>query len=278
MSTDSGLPNIHPTAEIHPTAVIHPMATIGANVKVGPFCYVGQDCSIGEGTILRSQVVIDKWTTIGKFNQIHSSAALGGDPQDTKYSDEPTSLVIGDYNIIREFVTIHRATGEGCSTTIGNHNMIMSYCHIGHNCTVGNHINISNQAGLSGHVVVEDNVVFGGMVGVHQFTRIGKLSMIGGMSKVVQDVPPFMLGDGRPLEILDLNTIGLRRNQIDSATRAGLRQAYKLLYRSKLNMSQAIDAIEEVIEPSPERDYLLDYMKGIRNGFGGRALDPRRQK
>lgn len=278
MSSSAGQSGIHPTAEIHATAVIHPSAVIGENVKIGPFCYVGPDCSIGDNTVLKCQVLIDKRTTIGKNNQIHSAAAIGGDPQDTKYSDEPTSLIIGDNNIIREFVTIHRATGEGGVTTIGSYNMIMSYCHIGHNCEIGNNIIIANQAGLSGHVVVEDNVVFGGMVGVHQFTRIGKLSMIGGLSKVVQDVPPFMLGDGRPLEILDLNTIGLRRNQVTSGVRAGLRQAYKLLYRSKLNVSQAIEAIEAEIDPSTERDYLLEFMKSIRTGFGGRALDPRRQK
>ncbi len=265
-------------AMIHPTAVIHPSARIGEGVRIGPFCVIGEGCSVGDNTVLAANVMLDKHTSLGENCTVMSGAVLGGPPQDTKWAGEVSYCEIGDHNIIREFVTIHRATGEGNVTRVGNSNMIMGYCHIGHNCEIGNHVIIANQAGISGHVIVEDHVVFGGMVGVHQYTRIGRLSMIGGMSKVVQDVPPFTLADGRPAEILDLNTIGLRRQQIPASVRSGLRQAYKLLYRSKLNMSQAIDAIEEEVDPSPERDYLLDFMKGIRKGFAGRAMDPRRAK
>jgi UDP-N-acetylglucosamine acyltransferase len=262
-------------SKIHPTAIIHPTAELAPDVEIGPYSIVGPHVFIGEGTILESHVVVERWTTIGAYCHIFHSAILGGPPQDTKFKGERSYLRIGDRNVIREFVTIHRATGEEEATIIGNDNMIMGYVHIGHNCKLGNGIIIANQAGISGHVIVEDHVVFGGMVGVHQYTRIGKLAMLGGMSKVVQDVPPFMMVDGRPAEVLDLNIIGLRRHGIPPAVRAGLRQAYKLLYRSKLNMSQAIEAIEEEVEPSPERDYLLDFLRSIRKGFGGRANDPR---
>ncbi|HUV03766.1 MAG TPA: acyl-ACP--UDP-N-acetylglucosamine O-acyltransferase [Armatimonadota bacterium] len=263
-------------AIIHETAIVHPAAELGAGVQIGAFSIIGPDATIGDGTVIEPHVIIEPWTTIGNDCRICSGAILGGRPQDSKFKGERSYLTIGDRNIIREYVTIHRATGEENVTVLGSENMVMAYCHIGHNCTLGDGIMMANMVGISGHVIIEDKVVFGGMVGVHQFVRIGKLAMVGGYSKVVQDIPPFMMADGRPTKVYDPNVIGLRRNGVPPKTRSGLRQAYKLLYRSNLNLSQAIETIESEVEPSPERDYLLEFVRNIKFGFAGRQLEHRR--
>lgn len=261
---------------IHETALVSPTAELGKGVQVGAFSVIGPNVVIRDGTTVEPHVIIEPWTTVGSNCRICSGAILGGIPQDGKFKGERSFLTIGDGNIIREYVTIHRATGEDNTTVIGDDNMLMAYCHIGHNCTVGNSITMANMVGISGHVVIEDKAVFGGMVGVHQFVRVGKLTMIGGYSKVAQDIPPFMMADGRPTKVYDLNVIGLRRNGVPPKTRSGLRQAYKLIYRSNLNLSQAVETIESEIEPSPERDYLLEFVRNIKFGFAGRQLEHRR--
>lgn len=260
---------------IHPTALVHPNAQIGDGVEIGAFCVIGPDVVIGDGTIIGPHVVIEPLSTIGRDCQISAGVILGGNPQDTKFKGERSYLIIGARNIIREYVTIHRATGEGNATTIGDDNMLMAYCHIGHNCTIGSGVTMANMVGISGHVVVEDKAVFGGMVGVHQFVRIGKLAMLGGYSKIVQDVPPFMIADGRPMKVYDLNVRGLRRHGVAQKVRSDLKQAYKLLYRSNLNISQAVEAIETEVYPSPERDYLLGFVRNVRFGCAGRQLEHR---
>jgi UDP-N-acetylglucosamine acyltransferase len=260
---------------IHETAIVDPQAVLGSGVKIGPFCVIGADVIIGDGTVIDTHVVIEPFTSIGKDCQIHSGTVLGGKPQDRKFKDERSYLRIGDRNILREYVTIHRATGEGNATVIGDDNMLMAYCHVGHNCTFGNNIMMANNVGISGHVIVEDRANFGGMTGVHQFVRIGKLAMLGGFSKVVQDVPPFMIADGRPMKVYDLNIVGLRRNGVPAKVRSELKQAYKLIYRMDLNLSQAIESIENDIDPSPERDYLLDFIRSIKFGYAGRQLEHR---
>lgn len=262
---------------IHETAIVHPKAELGAGVQIGAFSIVDHDVRIGDGTTIEPHAMIEPWATIGADCRICAGAILGGRPQDHKFKGERSFLTVGERNIIREYVTIHRATGEDNVTRIGDDNMLMAYCHIGHNCSLGDGIMMANNVGISGHVIIEDKAVFGGMVGVHQFVRIGKLAMLGGYSKVVQDVPPFMMADGRPTKVYDLNVIGLRRNGAPPKVRSGLRQAYKLLYRSNLNLSQAIETIENEIEPSAERDYLLEFMRNIKFGFAGRQLDNRSQ-
>lgn len=260
---------------IHDTAVVHSRAELEPGVEIGAFSIIGPDVKIASGTIIEPHVVVGQWTTIGRDCRICSGATLGGRPQDHKFADERSFLVIGDRNIIREYVSIHRSTGEENSTVIGNDNMLMAYCHIGHNCNLGNGIMMANMVGISGHVIIEDKAVFGGMVGVHQYVRIGQLAMIGGYSKVVQDVPPFMMADGRPTKVYDLNVIGLRRSGVPPKVRSEIRQAYKLLYRSSLNLSQAIETIENEIEASAERDYLLEFMRNIKFGYAGRQLEHR---
>lgn len=259
--------------EIHPTAMIDPNAEIGRNVAVGAYSIIGKNVKIGDGTRIDPHVVIEVNTTIGKDCVIQSGAVLGGAPQDKKFHGEDSFVRIGDNNIIREYVTIHRASGQGETTVLGDGNMLMAYCHVGHNCKIGDSITMANYCGVSGHVIVEDKVVFGAYAGVHQNVRVGKLAMIGGMSKVVQDAPPFAIVDGRPAKVCDLNVIGLRRSNVTPKVRSEIRLAYKLLYRSNLNTSQALDAIEREIEPSEELDYLLDFIRSMREGFSGRQLE-----
>lgn len=264
--------------KIHPTAIVDPSSEVAEGVEIGAYTVIGPNCIIGSGTVIGPHVVLEEFTQIGSDCQVRAGAVLGGLPQDLKFKGERSYVKIGDRNLIREFVTMHRATGEESATTIGNDNLIMAYVHVGHNCDIGSHTMIASYVGLSGHISIEDNCVLGGMVGVHQFVRVGKLAMLGGYSKIVTDVPPFMLADGRPADVLDLNVRGLRRAGIKAGTRAKIKHAYKLLYRSNLNLSQALEAIEEEIPEQPEElTYLVEFMKSISGGSAGRQNDrPRR--
>jgi len=280
MRTQEAAADIVQTISIHPTAIVSPNAELGAGVTIGPYSIIGPNTRIGDGTLIDSHVVIEPWTTIGRNCRVGCGTVLGGVPQDLKFGGERSYLTIGDNNIIREYNTIHRASGEELETRIGDNNLLMAYCHIGHNCVLGSNIVMANMVGISGHVVIEDKVVFGGMVGVHQYVRIGKLAMVGGYSKVAQDIPPFMMADGRPTRVYDLNVVGLRRAGVPPRVRAGLKQVYKMLYRSHLNVTQAIEAIaaaENEIEPSEEMNYLLAFLRDVKLGIGGRQLESKRK-
>ncbi len=258
---------------IHSTAIIDGSAEIAEDVVIGPFCCIGENVRIGAGTVLSARVDIVRDTIIGSNCQIHSGSVIGGPPQDRKYKGEQSYVVIGDNNILREYVTIHRATGEGKSTVVGSGNMIMAYAHVGHNCTIGNEITIASYAGISGHVVIEDNANVGGICGFHQGSRIGRLAMIGGMSGVVRDIPPFMLASGPRAQVYGINVVGLRRAGVAKQVREELNAAYRLLYRSNLNETQALDAIESDIPSSPQLDYLVEFIRYRRdNGNGGRSF------
>lgn len=262
--------------KIHPTASVDPAAQLGEDVQIGAFSVVGPEVIIGDRTILDTHVVLENGTSLGTDCRICSGAVLGGSPQDHKFKGEKTQLILGDRNVIREYVTIHRSTGEGTATRIGDDNMIMANSHVAHNCQIGSRIMMANMVGISGHAVVEDDVVIGGIVGIHQFVRIGKMAMVGGFSKVVQDVPPFMMADGRPSKVYGLNTVGLRRHGISPSVRTSLKRSFKIIYRSDLNFSQAIEEIEQDVEESAEREYLLEFLRNVKFGFGGRQMDPPR--
>lgn len=262
--------------EIHPTAIVSPKAELGENVVVGPYCIIEDDTVIGDGSILEAYVVVKRFTRMGCFNHIYPGTVLGGEPQDHKFKGEHSYLIIGDRNSIREHVTIHRASGEEQATVIGNDNLIMAYCHVGHNCVLGDQISIASYSGISGHAVIEPYVTIGGMTGIHQFVTVGKLAMIGGMSKVVQDVPPFMLADGRPAKVVGLNVVGLRRAAIPPEVRETLHEAYRLLYRSNLNTKQALERIDAELSTSEELNYLLEFIKRVSQGYLGRQLNSHR--
>ena len=256
--------------QIHPTAIVDPKAQIGEGVEIGPFCILEAGTQIGAGSTLESNVIIKRGTSIGTNCRLMPHVILGGEPQDLKFKGEESFVRIGNNNILREMVTIHRATGEGQATVIGDDNLLMAYVHFGHNCVVGNGNMISNSTGVSGHVTIEDKCVIGGFVGIHQFVHIGKMAIVGGLSKVVQDVPPFCMSDGRPSKIHGLNVRGLRRNGVDQEQRNQISKAFKLLYRSELNTSQALERIAEEVPDSETLEYLISFIVRVREGRLGR--------
>ncbi|MEO5804462.1 MAG: acyl-ACP--UDP-N-acetylglucosamine O-acyltransferase [Verrucomicrobiota bacterium] len=253
--------------EIHPSAVVHPKAKLGANCFIGPFCIVGQNVALGENCRLHSHVVIDGHTSLGNGNQIFPFVSIGLKTQDLKWKGGITRTEIGDNNTFRESVTINSATSDGEVTKVGSNNHILAYSHIAHNVTLGNHIIMSNVATLAGHVTVEDYAVIGGLAAIHQFCRIGKMSIIGGCSKISQDVPPFMLVDGNPAETRTINKIGLERNGISAETQSALKQAYKILFRDGLTNSNALKQIEEELPASPELQHLIQFVRTSERGI-----------
>ena len=240
-------------ANIHPSAIVDPKAELGDKVQVGPYAVIGPNVKIGEGCSVGSHTVIEGHTTIGKENRIGHFAAIGGDPQDMKYRGEPTQLVIGDRNTIREFTTIHTGTSQDKGITrIGNDNWIMAYVHIAHDCQIGNHTIFSSNAQIAGHVEVGDWAIMGGMSGVHQFVRIGAHAMLGGASALVQDIPPFVMAAGDKASPHGINVEGLKRRGYSPESIMELRNAYKMLYKDGLSFEEAKAAIAKMAQDQRE--------------------------
>jgi UDP-N-acetylglucosamine acyltransferase len=252
---------------VHPTAVVHPKAQIGAECEIGPYCVVGEHVVLGPGCKLHSHVVIDGHTRLGQQNEIFPFASLGLKTQDLKWKGGLTRTEIGDRNTFREYVTVNSATGDGEVTVVGSNNHILAYAHVAHNVRIGSHVIMSNVATLAGHVTVEDYAIVGGLAAVHQFCRIGKMSIIGGCSKVVQDVPPFMLADGNPAETRTVNKVGMERNGIPEAAQAALRQAFKTLFRDGLTISNALAQIEKDLPSLPEVQHLVQFVRSSERGI-----------
>jgi UDP-N-acetylglucosamine acyltransferase len=252
---------------IHSTAIIHPRAQIGAGCKIGPYCVIGEQVTLGDNCHLHSHVVVDGHTVLGKRNEIFPFAAIGLKTQDLKWKGGTTHLRIGDENVFREGVTIHSATDDGDTTVVGSHNVLLTHVHIAHDCQLGNHIIMSGFAGLAGHVVIEDHVVLGGYVAVHQFCRIGKFSMVGGCSKLRQDLAPFMLADGSPAETHTINKVGMERHGISEEAITALRAAYKILFREGLLMSNAVARVEAELPPLPEIQHLVQFIRASERGI-----------
>ena len=252
---------------IHPTAVIHAQAQLGSGCEVGPYCVLGEHTVLGDGCKLHSHVVIDGHTTLGKDNEVFPFACLGLKSQDLKWRGGVTRTQIGDGNTFREHVTVHSATNDGDATVIGSHNHLLAYCHVAHDCRLGDHIIMSNVGTLAGHVTVEDHAIVGGLAAVHQFCRIGRMAIIGGCSKVVQDVPPFMLADGNPAETRTINKVGLERNGVSEEAQAALKQAYKILFRDGLTISNAVARIEAELPKLPEVLHLIQFVRSSERGI-----------
>lgn len=251
---------------IHPTAIVHPQAQIGADCDIGPYCTLGEHVELGAGCRLISHVVIDGHTRLGRENVIYPFASIGLKTQDLKWQGGLTRTEIGDHNTIRECVTIHSATSDGEATIIGSHNNILASSHIGHNVVMGNHVIVS-MAALAGHVIVEDHALVGGLSAVHQFSRIGTMSMIAGCAKVVQDVPPYMIVDGNPAETRTVNKIGLERNGVSEEAQLALRHAYKILFRDGLTTPNALARIESELPPLPEIKRLVQFVRTSERGI-----------
>jgi UDP-N-acetylglucosamine acyltransferase len=256
---------------IHSTAIISSHAHIAEDVVVGPYCVVEAKAVIGRGCSLQPHSTIKGNVIMGERNKVCQGTVLGGDPQDKKYQDEETYLEIGDDNFFGEYVTIHRATGAGNKTVVGNRNYIMGFVHMGHNGHITNDVTITNNVAMAGHVTVEEKATIGGMTGVHQFVRIGKMAMVGGMSRIARDVPPFMIVEGAEQTVYDINAIGLRRIGIKPDERMALHKACKLIFKSKLALSNAIEIVRREVPQTTEVDYLIAFMERLYQGKNGRG-------
>jgi UDP-N-acetylglucosamine acyltransferase len=253
--------------KIHETAIVSPQANLAEGVEIGPYSIIEADVNIGKNTIIGPHAVIDSHTDIGEDCHIFQFAAIGAPPQDLKYRGEKTRVIIGNHNTIREFATIHRATIADIGVTqMGDHNLIMAYCHVAHNCKLGNNIVMSSGAALAGHISVEDYAIISGMSGVVQFTRIGAHSFIGGASAVVQDVPPYVKAAGNHARMYGLNIVGLTRRGFSENTIAALKKAYRIIFRSSLLLKTAIEKVKAEVEDLPEVREFVEFIQSSKRG------------
>ena len=247
------------TVNIHPTAVVHPSAELAENIEVGPFASIGEDCVVGEGSVINARATLERNVRLGTNVKIGSGTVLGGDPQDLKYRGEPTWVEIGDGTTVREYTTINRGTTQSFKTTVGKNCFLMSYVHLAHDCHIGDGVIISNGTQLAGHVTIDEKAIVSGLVGFHQFATIGRYSFIGGCSRVAKDVPPYVKAVGNPVKLYGLNSVGLERNGFPEDVRRELKRAYRLFFKSELNLSQARERAAAELHPFPEIQEFLAF-------------------
>jgi UDP-N-acetylglucosamine acyltransferase len=252
---------------IHPSAVVHEGAQLGVEVEIGPYSVIGPHVRLGDRTRVMPHVFLDGHTTLGAECTVFPFASVGTRTQDLKYRGGTTYVEIGDGTTLREYVTVHSGTADGEATRVGQGCLIMAYCHVAHGSRVGDRVIMSNAASLSGDVVVEDDAVIGGMTGVHQFTRIGRMAMVGGMSRITQDVPPFMLVEGNPATAHGINSVKMQRANMPAETQAALKKAFRLLYREGLSTRQAVDRIHAELPAVPEVQHLLAFIDASQRGI-----------
>lgn len=253
---------------IHPSAVIHPESKISTTAEIGPYAVIGKDVCIGEEVKVGPFCLIEGNTTIGKRTECFIGSVIGSIPQDKKFNSmEKTYLSIGENNIFREYVTVNTGTGKDGRTVIGNQNLFMAYSHVAHDCVIGDRCTIANSGTLAGHVVMEDGAIIGGLTAVHQFVRLGRLSIVGGCSKVVQDIPPFSTCDGHPSRVYSLNNVGLKRAHFSSNQVRALKKAFKILFFSKLTKKTAVERIIQEVELTVEVRYLIDFVQNSQRGL-----------
>jgi UDP-N-acetylglucosamine acyltransferase len=255
--------------QIHSTAIVHPKASLADDVEVGPFCLIGEHVTIGKGTRLLSHVMVDGWTEIGERNELHPFASIGGPPQHLGYKGEPTKVIIGHDNILREYVTVNRATVQGGgTTTIGSKNFLMAYVHIAHDCHLGSHLILANAASLAGHITIDDHAIIGGLTGIHQHVRIGSYSMVGGCCGIVQDLPPFMrAAGGYRARMYGLNSVGLRRQGFSADRISVLKRAYDMLFRSGHRIAEAARLAKAEFGDQPDVMTVLGFLEGTKRGI-----------
>lgn len=255
--------------EIHETAIVPPEVCLSEGVTVGPYSIIEKNVKIGENVTIGSSCVIQGNTTIGENCKFFTGAVIGSIPQDKKFNDtEEVFLEIGDDNIFREYVTVNPGTFEGGRrTVIGHHNLFMAYSHVAHDCIIGNYCVLANAGTLAGHVELEDMAVVGGLTAVHQFVRLGRLCIVGGCSKIVQDIPPFSMCDGHPAKVFNINYVGLKRAKVPQETIGLLKSAFKILFRSNLSKTHALERIDKELKSSPELDHLKNFVKTSKRGI-----------
>jgi UDP-N-acetylglucosamine acyltransferase len=254
------------TARIHPTALVSPDAKIGEGVEIGAFAIVGEDCIIGDGCFIAPRVSLERNVRLGTNVKVGVGTVLGGEPQDLKFAGEHTTVEIGDDTSIREYATINRGTSQSFKTTIGRKCFVMSYVHLAHDCHVGDGVILANGVQLAGHVTVEDRAIISGLTAVHQFARIGRYAFVGGMTRVSQDVPPYLKAVGNPMKLYGLNSVGLRRHNFDEEVLRELKRAYRLLFRSELNVSQALEKARAELTMHPEIERFLEFVETSQRG------------
>jgi len=252
---------------IHPTAVVDKGASLGADVEIGAYSVVGPNVAICDKVRIMPHVIIEGWTTVGSCSTVFPFASIGTQTQDLKYAGGKTVVQIGERTTLREYVTVNSSTIEGNVTRVGNDCHILGYCHIAHECSIGDGVIMSNCTQLAGHVTVEDNVGFGGMVGVHQFVRIGRMSFVGGFTRIAQDVPPFLLVEGNPAVAHGVNSVGLRRRNVDAQSRETLKDAYRILYRENLSTAQALEKIRLELKPCADLEHLIRFIEASERGI-----------
>jgi len=248
--------------KIHPTAIIAEDVQLGEGVEIGPYSIIGPDVKIGKDTVIGPHTVIDNYTQIGEGCKILQFCSIGAPPQDLKFGGEKTGVIIGNFNTIREYVSIHRGTtADTGMTVIGDHNLFMAYVHIAHNCKVGSNVIIANSTGLAGHVEVEDYAIISPLSGVHQFCRIGAHSIVGGASAVVKDIPPYTMANGNRATLFGLNLIGLQRRGFSESSIAAVKQAYRIIFRSDLLLEEALEKAKNEVEDCPEVRHFIDFIQ-----------------
>ena len=252
---------------IHATAIVHPGAKIATGVEIGPYAVIGEHVCLGEGTTVGPHAVIEGWTDIGRDNRIFQFASVGAAPQDLKFHGEKSFLRIGDRNMVREFVTLHRGTESGGGVTvIGSDNLFMAYSHVAHDCVVGNRVILANGATLAGHVQVDDFAILGGLSAVHQFTRVGAHVMVSGGSMVAQDIPPYTIAQGDRAKTVGLNLVGLKRRGFSEQALRSIKQAYKIIFRSGLRQEEALQKIAAEVVSGPELEVFVEFIKNSQRG------------
>ncbi len=252
---------------IHPTALVDPGAELGQGVVVGPWVILGPRVVIGDGTEIGPRVLVERDTTVGEDCRILNGAVLGTDPQDLKFKGERTILVVGDRTVIREYATLNRGTGASGRSVVGSDCLLMAYSHVAHDCEIGNHVILSNSVNMAGHVTIEDWVSIGGLTPIHQFVRIGAHAFVGGASRIAQDVPPYCKVAGSPAKLYGLNSIGLSRRGFSPEVRQALKQTYRMLFQSKLNLGQAMRRVEEEVPALPEVRHVLEFIRNSERGI-----------
>lgn len=254
-------------SNIHKTSIVHSKADIADNVIIGPYCIIEKNVVIKEGTVIKPYVQIKSNTSIGKNNTIFQGSVIGEVPQDLKYKDEETFLEIGDYNTIREFCTLNKGTDYAYKTIIGSNCLLMAYAHVAHDCVVGDKVILANGVQLGGHAEIGFHATIGGMTPVHQFCKVGKHAFVGGGRLVLQDVPPYILATGEPLQYSGINSIGLRRRDFDSESRSLIKKVYKLIYKSNLNTKDAINSIKDNFNLTKEIKEIINFIDNSERGI-----------
>lgn len=253
-------------AAIHPTAIVSSKAHLGSRVEVGPFAIIGEGCEVGDDCVIAPRATLERDVKLANGVKIGIGSVIGGAPQDLKYAGEPTSVEIGEATVVREYSTINRGTSHSFKTTVGSNCLLMSYVHLAHDCHIGNGVIIANGVQLAGHVTVDDKATISGLSAVHQFVRIGRYSFIGGCSRVSKDIPPFLKAVGNPVKLYGLNSIGLQRNGFSEDVVRELKRAYRLFFRSDLNLTQAMERAEAELERFPEVAELLQFVDASERG------------